>query len=90
MEKFQVAEDKESILKNIFMSLFTNQSDPEQMIEPYIRTIGDDCLQLFYKWLWVRVKQPEIENFGRRFFTELASNDWRYQVNLIKKFMETL
>jgi hypothetical protein len=60
------------------------------MIEPYIKTIGEDCLQLFYKWLWVRAKQPEIENFGRLYFIELSNNDWRYQIHLVKNFMQTL
>ena len=38
----------------------------------------------------MRTRHPEIDNFGRRFFLELAGNDWRYQVSLVKRFIETL
>lgn len=31
---------------------------------------------------------PDIENFGKRFFLELG--DWKYQVTLLKKYMQML
>ena len=58
------------------------------MIEPYIKTIGEDCLQHFYKFIWARCKTPDIENFGKRFFLELG--DCKYQLTLLKKYLQLL
>jgi hypothetical protein len=57
-------------------------------VEPYVKTIGEDNLKLFYKWIWIRCKMPDIDDFGRRFFLEMG--DWKYQVTLLKKYMQTL
>ncbi len=73
----------------MFSALFTDHDTvSSEMIEPYIKIIGEDNLELFYKWIWVRCKNPEIENFGKRFFLEMG--DWKYQMTLLKKYLATL
>jgi len=36
----------------------------------------------------VKCKQPDIDNFGKRFFFEMG--DWKFQVTLLKKYMSVL
>lgn len=50
----------------------------ENAIEPHIFTIGDNFLQLFYKSIWAKLRMPDIKNFGKRFFFEIAGKDIKY------------
>jgi hypothetical protein len=71
----------------MFATLFAEVSDPDP-IEPHVKTIGNENVQLFYKWIWVRLRNPDIENFGKRFFFELC--DLRFQIYLLKTYMTVL
>ena len=57
-------------------------------IEPWVNTFGEENLQLFYKFVWLKCRQPEIDNFGRRFFLELC--DTQFQIYLVKKYLAVL
>ena len=37
----------------------------------------------------MRCKQPDIQDFGKRFFLELGG-DWKYQVTIIKRYLQML
>jgi hypothetical protein len=58
------------------------------MIEPFVGATGDEYVKLFYKYIWFKIKSPEIENFGKRFFLEIA--DTHYQIHLVKAFMKIM
>ena len=60
------------------------------MIEPYVTTIGEEFLNLFYKYLHNKVKQPDIADFGRTFFFELCSSNADYQIHLLHSFFKLL
>jgi hypothetical protein len=70
MEKYQDAADKESCLRDMFSSVLGEAALPP--IEPWVNTFGEESLQLFYKFVWIQCRQPEIDNFGRKFFLELC------------------
>jgi hypothetical protein len=57
-------------------------------IEPWVITFGQESLELFYKYIWAKCRQPEIENFGKRFFLELC--DTPFQILLVKKYLGVL
>ena len=69
----------------MFIALF---AEVTESVEPWTKNIGEDMLQLFYKSLWLKLRQPDMKDFGKRFFIELC--DSRFQIHLLKGFMETL
>ena len=75
MEKYKDAENKEELLIELFVKLY-GETDKDKSIEPYINTIGEEYLKLFYKYIWFKLRSPEIENFGKRFFNEIADIDY--------------
>lgn len=55
---------------------------------PHLTTIADDYLTLFYKFIWFKLRTPDLDNFGKRFFFEVA--DYQYQIHLLIAFMRIL
>ena len=70
----------------MFIALYAEISDKELAVEPYISTIGMEHVKLLYKYIWIKMKHPEIEDFGKRFFFELC--DTNFQIQLVKSYME--
>lgn len=87
LEKFKEAIDKEELLKELFVKLFA-EVDKKTSVEPYILSTGEEYLKIFYKYIWWKLKSPEIENFGKRYFHELPDTD--YQIQLVRSFMDVL
>jgi hypothetical protein len=75
LERFKETIDKEELLKELFVKLFA-EADMKTTVEPSILTTGEEYLKVFYKYVWWKLKSPEIENFGKRFFLELSDNDY--------------
>ena len=89
MKLYKDASDKEEVLIQLFMRLFAEWDSSEVKMEPYIQTIGEEYVHLFYKYLWVKFDSPLIDNFGLRFFKEIA-HDTNYQIFLLRSFMKAL
>ena len=87
MESYEAAQDKEQVLRNMFITVFAEVSVPPA-IEPWTITVGEENIQLFYKYLWVRCKSPEIKDFGRNFFFEVCEP--KFQIHLVKQYMKML
>lgn len=87
-ENYKNAVDKENHIKEMFVTLLAEQPKDSVLIEPQVITIGDEMLKLFYKYLWFKNKNPEIDNFGQRFFNEIGDAD--YQIHILRSFMNML
>ena len=55
---------------------------------PELNKIAEDYLELFYKFIWWKMKSPEIDNFGQKFFNEYC--DVNTQLNMIVSFIRML
>lgn len=76
LEKFEKCEDKEDLLKQLFVELFTDCNFEDKALMPHLSSVADDYLTLLFKFIWSKLRTPDIKNFGKRFFLEIA--DYQY------------
>eukprot|EP00347_Sterkiella_histriomuscorum_P005686 403355653 len=86
LEKFENSTDQEQLLKELFIKLFVEAPIQDAEVYPHINLVAQDFLDLFYKYIWFKLKSPDIKNFGKRFFMEIA--DTPYKLHLLVKFMK--
>ena len=70
------------------LKVFAEANLEEGQLKPYLNTLADDYLDLFYRFIWSRLNHPDVKDFGKRFITEIA--DQNFQLHLFKRFMTTL
>ena len=68
LENYSIVEDKEELLKEIFLNLFAEKAKGDGFIDAYEETISKSYLELFYKYLCFKLKNPESENVEKQFF----------------------
>ena len=57
-------------------------------IEPHVRSIGEEYLKLFYKFVWFKFKTPDIDDFGKKIFEDISDADC--QIHLVRLFLKML
>ena len=72
----------------MFGDLEAEESNAEFAVEPYLKSISEEHLKLFYKYIWYRLRSPNIESFGKRFFEELC--DTPFQIYLVRLYKDLL
>jgi hypothetical protein len=60
----------------MFIDIFAEERNSEAVVEPYFKLTGEEHLKLLYKFIWYRLQSPTIEDFGKRFFTELCDTQF--------------
>ena len=71
LSQYETSENRETLLREMFIACFAESHD--RNLEPYVDKIGETFLELLYKHVWWRMRMPEIENFGKKFFFELCN-----------------
>ena len=64
----------------MFTKTFSDH-DYNSAIEPFVITVGEEYLKLFYKFIWFKCKNPEVDDFGKKFFFDIC--DTNFQIHLI-------
>ncbi|CDW76566.1 UNKNOWN [Stylonychia lemnae] len=88
LQAYESSEEKENHLKRLFAEIFCEKKIEDSELSPEIGLVAEDYLELFYKYIWWKMKSPEIEKFGQKFFFQLCSIS--AQLNLLVKYMEVL
>lgn len=55
-------------MKELFLNLFAEKAKGDNFIDAYEDTIAKNYLDMFYKFLWFKLRNPEMENVGKLFF----------------------
>ena len=59
------------------MNLFAEKAKGDHFVDAYEETISSAYLELFYKFIWFKLRTPEIDNIGKKYF-EAYANDPDY------------
>ncbi len=84
LQKFQLIDGdlkKENFLLNMFHSIFVSQqpsplsqSDHSQFKDAFELSVSKQYLDLLYKFIWFKLKRPDIEKIGKSFFFEVTDS----------------
>ena len=55
-------------MKELFLNLFAEKAKGDSFIDAYEDTISEKFLELFYKFLWFKLRNPDMDNIGKQFF----------------------
>ena len=78
LSQYKASEDKIKLIKQLFIKLIQDKGEEEQFVDAYEDTIAEAYLQLFYKYIWFKMKNPDVKDFGTRFFSEYGEGDCEY------------
>ena len=90
LQHYKTTKDRDKLLRQLLLKLFTDKGDEEQFVDAYEETIVDSYVELMYKYIWFKLKSLDIKDFGTTFFKEYNDQESEYQIHLLFKYMKLL